>query len=185
VDHRDVSDDEGLDLGPYRRVLRPGFRCAGRVVILLAQHRLRIRRGNVGRRAALPDGRDYVVFRETTCDGGSLEGTVTLAVWFRLRGIGPGARIRRFLFERESIINTILYAGFEGYRVKLWMVDPATSDYAGLYAWHGRAEAEEYARYIATVLRPLSVEGSVGYEIADVHLDAHLAETGATVRLAR
>jgi hypothetical protein len=179
-----VEIERSRDLGPYHRVLRPGFRCAGRVVALLVRHRLRIRHGNVGARLRLPDGRSYMVFRETTCDGGSLDGTVTLAVWFHLRGIPPGARARRWLFERESILNTILYAGFEGYRVKLWMVDPATGDYAGLYAWHGHDEAAAYARYIATVLRPLSVVGSVGYEIVDLPLDEHLERTGATIRLA-
>ncbi len=172
------------DLGPYRKVLVPGARCAGRVLRLLTTHRLHRRPGNVGRGARLPDGREYVVFRETTCDRGSLDGTVTLAVWFHLRGIPPGARLRRFLFERESILNTILYAGFEGYRIKLWMVDPATSDYAGLYVWNGHDHAADYARYIVTVLRPLSVRGSVGYELVDIRLDEHLAVSGATVRLA-
>ena len=171
------------DLGPYRHVLIPGFRCAVRVIGLLTKHQLRIRLGNRGARARLPDGRELTVFRETTCDGGSLDGTVTLAVWFRLRAIPAGARLRRHLFERESILNSIIYAGFEGYRVKLWMVDPATSDYAGLYAWQGREAAASYARYIATVLRPLSDPGSVGYAIVDASLDEYLDESGGTVRL--
>ena len=148
---------------------------------LVARHRLRIRDANLGRRVALPDGRGFVVFRETTRDGGELDGTVTLAVWFHLRGIPAGARLRRFLFERESILNTILYAGFDGYRVKLWLVDPSASDYAGLYAWRDRDSAERYARYIVTVLRPLSVHGSVGYDILDVRLDEHLAGSGVVL----
>jgi hypothetical protein len=172
------------DLGHYRHVLLPGFRCAAQVLRLMARHRLQIRNGNVGKPVRLPDSREFVVFRETTCDGGDLEGTVTLAVWFHLRGVPGGARLRRFLFERESILNTILYAGFAGYRVKLWMVDPVTSDYAGLYAWRDRESASAYARYIATVLRPLSRPGSVGYEIVEVRLDEHLAATSSPVQLA-
>jgi hypothetical protein len=171
------------DLGPYRHVLLPGFRCAAEVLRLLAQHRLQIRHGNVGQPVHLPDGREFEVFRETACDGGDLEGTVTLAVWFHLRGVPGGARVRRFLFERESILNTILYAGFAGYRVKLWMVAPVSSDYAGLYAWRDRESASAYARYIATVLRPLSRPGSVGYEIVETRLDEHLAATSSPVRL--
>jgi hypothetical protein len=101
---------------------------------------------------------------------------VTLAVWFRLRAVPPGAWFRRWLFERESILNTLLYAGVEGYRVKLWMVDPRSSDYAGLYQWAGAASAARYARYITSVLRPLSVPGSVGFQVVpDVSLAAYLA----------
>ena len=131
---------------PERSVLDDVWRCAARVVVLFARGRLHLRRGNVGASAQLPDGRGFVVFRETTCDRGELEDTVTLAVWFHLRFVPAGARIRRFVFERESILNTLLYAGFDGYRVKLWMVDPTTSDYAGLYAWGTRETAERYAR---------------------------------------
>jgi hypothetical protein len=164
-------------------VLVDACRCAGRVLVLLTRRRLHLRRGNVGASAQLPDRRRFVVFRETTCDRGDLEGSVTLAVWFHLRFVPAGGRLRRFVFERESILNTLLYAGFEGYRVKLWMVDPATSDYAGLYAWSTHESAERYASYITAVLRPLSVAGSVGYEIRTERLDAYLAKTGSAVRL--
>jgi len=92
---------------------------------------------------------------------------VTLAVRFHLRGVPSGSRLRRFLFERESILNTVLFAGFSGYLVKLWMVDPESADYAGLYLWSGTDSADRYARYITAALRPLSIAGSVGYEIID------------------
>jgi hypothetical protein len=166
-----------------RGVVVAACRCAVRVVVLIAHRCLHLRRGNVGATAELPDGRRFVVFRETTCDQGALDDSVTLAVWFHLRFVPAGGRFRRFLFERESILNTLLYAGFDGYRVKLWMVDPATSDYAGLYAWSDAELAERYARYITAVLRPLSVAGSVGYEIRSERLDRYLAATGSAVRL--
>ncbi len=92
-------------------------------------------------------------------------GQVTLAVWFHLRGMPAGSRVRRYLFERLCLANTLLFAGFEGFRGKLWMVDPRTADYAGLYSWRSAAEAEVYARYIVGVLSPLSVKGSVGYQV--------------------
>jgi len=84
-------------------------------------------------------------------------------VWFRLRAIPPGARIRRWLFERLCILNTVLFAGFEGYLLKLWMVNPMTSDYAGLYSWESADTADRYGTYITAILRPLSQPGSVGY----------------------
>jgi len=47
--------------------------------------------------------------------------------------------------------------GFPGFRVKLWMVDPATKSYLG-------------------VLEPVSVPGSVWYELADRELGSFLAD---------
>ncbi len=102
---------------------------------------------------------------------------VTLAVWFRLRWVPPGARFRQYLFERESILNTLMFAGFPGYQVKLWMVDRASSDYAGVYTWSGRDAAEKYARYVTSVIRPLAVLGTVGYEVSD-QTDLHAFATG-------
>jgi hypothetical protein len=46
------------------------------------------------------------------------------------------------------------------------MVDPASSDYAGLYSWESAEKAERYGRYITTILRPLSCPGSVGYRVS-------------------
>ncbi len=120
------------------------------------------------------------MFRESICDGDSGSEEVTLAVWFHLWGIPVGSRVRRFLFERLCLVNTFLFAGFAGYRVKLWMVDPDSADYAGLYSWHSAAEAEIYARYIVGILKPLSRAGSVGYEIIpDVGLDHWFSSHGA------
>jgi hypothetical protein len=86
--------------------------------------------------------------------------------------------VRRYLFERESILNTLLFAGFPGYRVKLWMVDPDTADYAGLYLWEGRDRAQRYATYITAVLGPLSVRGSVGCALLDSSVFAQALEAG-------
>ena len=152
--------------------LRVAAGCAVCVVKLLMARRLHIRRDRLGAEVSIPDGRRFIVFRDTSRDGPEPLRPVTLAVWFRLRSVPRGARIRRWLFERESILNTMIFAGFDGYLVKLWMVDPHTSDYAGLYTWASAAEAERYASYITSVLRPLSTPGSVGYEVvADKALD--------------
>jgi hypothetical protein len=142
-------------------------RCATRTVALLARRRLHIDRSSPGATVALADGRAFTVFRDTSCDVDWAEDEVRLLVWFHLRGTSPSSRCRAWTFERESILNTLLYAGFAGYRRKLWMVDRSSGDYAGLYAWCGRSAAETYARYITAVLRPLSVAGSVGSTFLD------------------
>jgi len=146
-------------------LLRDATKCAVRVFRLLAGRRLHLRTARIGSRVSLPDGRVFVVFRESTCDGSTNGRPVTLAVWFHLKFIPSGARVRRWLFERLCILNTVLFAGFDGYLVKLWMVDPFTSDYAGLYSWASSEEAERYGSYITAVLRPLSRPGTVGFRV--------------------
>jgi hypothetical protein len=59
--------------------------------------------------------------------------------------------------------------------VKLWMVDPQTADYAGLYSWRSAEEAETYGRYITSVLRPLSRRGSIGYRVLPNTLEDYLS----------
>ncbi len=146
--------------------------CVGRTVELLLNRRLHLRRSRIGTSATLPDGRTFIVFRESISDGDSRSEQVTLAVWFHLRGIPSGSRVRRFLFERLCLVNTMLFAGFAGYFVKLWMVNPDTADYAGLYSWRSVEEADVYARYIVSVLTPVSLRGSVGYQILpNIELD--------------
>lgn len=115
------------------------------------------------------------MFRESSCES-TAHDPVVLAVWFHLKWLPARARVRQWLFERLSMINTLLFAGFAGFRVKLWMVDHQTSDYAGLYLWNGRSEAEIYGRYITALLRPLSRPGSVGFDILDGQtLDVYFA----------
>jgi hypothetical protein len=138
--------------------------CAKRTFELLFHKKLHLRRERIGAVATLPDGRAFTVFRESIRDDAGPSRT-TLAVWFHLRGIPAGSRVRRFLFERLCLANTLLFAGFDGYRVKLWMVDPKTADYAGLYQWRSDEEAEDYGRYIVGILSPLSTRGSVGYQV--------------------
>ena len=151
---------------PSRRaVASQAAHCAVRCGRLLIGRRLHLRDSRVGSRVPLPDGRVYAVFRESTCDQPTSGTPVMLAVWFHLRGVPPGARVRRWLFERLCIVNTLLFAGFDGYLVKLWMVNPATSDYAGLYSWASPSEAETYGRYITAILHPLSQQDSVGFRV--------------------
>jgi hypothetical protein len=159
--------EEAPTSGPH--VLAEMARCARRVGTMLVRRQLHRRRDRLGSSVRLPDGRRFSIFRDTYAGppGGpplrSANGDeVTIVVWFHLRAVPSGSRVRRYVFERESILNTLLFAGFPGYLVKLWMVDPATGDYAGLYLWEGRDDAHRYAGYITAVLRPLSVPGSVG-----------------------
>ncbi len=112
-------------------IFRDALRCSGRAVRLLVGRHLHVPNTRVGSEAVFPDGRAFVVFRESTCDVATAGRPVTLLVWFHLRAIPPGARFRRWLFERLCILNTLRFAGFPGYLVKCWMVNPRPADYAG------------------------------------------------------
>ena len=147
--------------------LRLALHCVRRVIGLLARHELHLHHDRLGETVHTPDGRPFVVYRESSCSEPCDGEPITMAMWFHLRWMPPGARLRAYLFERESIFNTILYAGFEGYRTKLWTFNHATNDYAGFYTWRGRDEAERYARYAMAMLGPISVPGSLGYAITD------------------
>jgi hypothetical protein len=138
---------------------------AWRVLALLARRRLHLPRGRLGTWVTLADGRRFLVFRESVCDEARSPAPAVVVVWFRLRLVPPGARVRRWLFERLCLVNTLLFAGYDGFSVKLWMVDPATSDYAGLYTWGNDEDARRYVTYITSILTPLSVAGSVGGQV--------------------
>jgi hypothetical protein len=154
-------------LDSRRAVFVAAVRCVGRVAQLLARRELHLHRGRVGATVEVDDGRRFVVYRESSSSAPDDHELLALAMWFRLRWVPPGARARAFLFERESILNTVLYAGFDGYRTKLWTVNHETNDYAGFYTWHGREQAERYTRYAMKMLRQLAVPGSLGCHVDD------------------
>ena len=87
---------------------------------------------------------------------------------FALEGFRPERRQLHRLVRVVCIVTTPFFAGLAGFRSKLWMVDPATGDFAGLYEWDDAESAEAYARGLAKVLRAISAPGSVSYEVAEV-----------------
>lgn len=137
---------------------------------------LRLRRARLGTAYDLGSRGTYVVFRETVSTGGTAgEPPVVLVVGFRLRVIGTSSPAHR-LFQRCCILTTPFWSGFAGFRVKLWMVDPDTEDYLGIYEWRGREQAQFYVDALVRVLRPLSVSGSVWYEILEEPFEGYLSD---------
>ena len=110
----------------------------------------------------MSDGRTYVPFRETTVETPRPATAVptVLQPRFRLRGVGrrPDG-LRHRLFRRCCIVTTPFFVGVGGFRSKLWMYDPATGDYAGLYDWDDPRRARAYAEGLGAVLRIVSVPG--------------------------
>jgi hypothetical protein len=136
---------------------------------------LRLRRARRGTAYDLGSRGTFVVFRETVSSGSTTsEPPVVLVVGFRLRVIGSSPAAHR-LFQRCCILTTPFWSGFAGFRVKLWMVDPETKNYLGIYEWYGREQAHAYVDALVRVLRPLCVPGSVWYEIHDEPFEQFLS----------
>ena len=122
----------------------------------------------LGRPLTMSDGRTYVPFRHTRKTESSWSRSGTPAVLqprFRLPFFAPHRRRLHSLFRVVCIVTTPCFVGVRGFRSKLWMVDPETGDFAGLYEWDDAPTAPAYGEGLSKVLRLLSVRGSVSYEL--------------------
>jgi hypothetical protein len=116
----------------------------------------------------MSDGRTYVPFRHTrkaATRWATASDPAVLQPRFALRVMCPARHRVHALFRVVCIVTTPFFVGLPGFRSKLWMVDPATGDFAGLYEWDDEPTARAYAEGLCKVLRLLSVPGSVSYEV--------------------
>ena len=153
-------------------------RCIARSVEILARRRIHMPRSHVGEQLYFADGTVARVYRETVVDRPPAAEPTVLVVAFRLRGVrGVG----HDLFRLESMLNTPLFVGFDGFVSKLWLAHDGRGTYRGLYDWDGARLAEAYARALWRVLALVSVRGSIRYHvIPDRHRD-ELLQDPATV----
>src|SRR6476620_11555869 len=122
----------------------------------------------LGRPLKMSDGRTYVPFRHTRKTASTWSTSAPPAVLqprFRLPFFAPRRRWLHALFRVVCIVTTPFFVGLPGFRSKLWMVDPDSGDFAGLYEWDDAPTARAYAEGLSKVLRLLSVRGSVSYEL--------------------
>ncbi len=153
--------EEQLPLA-YGAALRALTACFASTARLLWQRWIHLPAGRVGMRLRFADGTSARVFRETVVDRGTTLDPCVLVVEFRLRAVrGRGHAV----FRRESLLNTLLFAGFPGLVSKLWLADDERGRYRGLYEWDGPKPAENYARALWRVLALVSVRGSVHYVV--------------------
>lgn len=162
-------------------ILRLAMHSSVRFVRLIADGCMRLNRESVGRRYEV-DGTyeafTYEVFRDTECDDGTASPPTVLIVGFRLRWIGSN-ELLHWAFQRICILTTPFWSGFPGFRVKLWMVDPQSKDYLGIYEWAGAENAQRYVDWLVNILLPLSTKGSVWFELRtrqglDTYLTNHM-----------
>jgi hypothetical protein len=165
---RDQSPREGLGAaawadGPplaYPAALRALVGCAVRVAVLLCRRRMHLPARWVRTRLRFADGTSALVYRETVIDYGAITSRCVLVVTFTLRGVrGWGHAV----FRAESLLNTVLFAGFPGLVSKLWLASDSRGRYRGVYEWDGPQRADQYARALWRVLALVSVPGSIHY----------------------
>jgi hypothetical protein len=186
-----MSDHEPVGISQYQAASEalpaPGPRILARAYAasaattagLLLRHRLRLPSEHVGLHLRFADGESTSrVYRETVKVGGEPTEPTLLVVSFRLRLLGRN-RFLHALFRAESILNTPLFAGFAGFRSKLWITDLRTGLYRGVYQWDDPVTARGYAAAITALLRLLSEPGTVRAHIdAGVRRDEYLRDPG-------
>ncbi|GAA2864857.1 hypothetical protein GCM10010472_22720 [Pseudonocardia halophobica] len=122
--------------------------------------------GLIGRRLRSDDGSRSTVFRETALRGRPPSDPVVLVVRFRLRWVGR-SRWAHAVFRATCGLSTPLFAGFPGFVTKLWLADPWTGVYRGVYEWDGAERAEWYAARLTRVLALVSVRGSISHVVVE------------------
>jgi hypothetical protein len=135
----------------------------------------------VGVRLRFQDGTSPFVFRETARRETSTDDPAVIVIQFRLAFLGSNRSLHAG-FRRECILHTPLFAGFPGFRSKLWADDVGTGVYAGIYEWQRADLASHYAERMVSLLTPFSNRGTARYHVIEGrHRDDFLSspqETG-------
>lgn len=153
------------------------FRSIFKFLALTAEGRTELRSERVGEVYTTDRGGKYSIFRETRSRDGTVDTPAVLVCGFRFRWFNSN-RVLHWTFRRVCIISSPIWAGFPGYRVKLWMIDFQTKDYLGIYEWAGEKNGRAYADWLVLLLRRISTRGSVWYQLyprmsLSTYLNAH------------
>jgi len=130
---------------------------------LLAFNYLSLRKDRIGNVYNIKQADQYAVFRETVNKTSIKEMPVVLVVGFRLKFISSNPFLH-WLFQRICILTTPFWSGFRGFGIKLWMVDPESKNYFGIYEWLGEQNARTYVDFLTPILYFFSVKNSVWHK---------------------
>jgi hypothetical protein len=125
---------------------------------------IHLRKDRLGQIFQVENKGKFKIFRETVNLEEINESPVVLVVGFRLKIIGSN-RALHWLFQRICILTTPFWAGFRDFHTKLWMVDPKTKNYLGIYQWFGEQNTQNYLDFLIPVLSFFSVKNSIWYKI--------------------
>ena len=154
-------------------------------VRMATHHRLTRPLDHVGAMLSFRDGTTSRVFRETRVVDAAAADPVLLVIRFRLAFLDDLGPLHAG-FRRECLIHTPLFAGFRGFRSKLWLEDADTRIYRGVYQWDGEKDAAGYAARMVGLLAPFSNRGTArshvvpGLTRSDYLLDPDVTTGGAS-----
>jgi len=135
---------------------------------------LRLRKDRLGNIYRISEAGRFKIFRETVSRKEISEKPVVLVVGFRLKLIKSNPTFH-WLFQRVCILTTPFWSGFRGFKVKLWMVDPDTKNYLGIYQWLGEPNTKNYIDFLTPVLQFFSLKNSIWHKIyPNTKLDDYL-----------
>jgi hypothetical protein len=121
------------------------------------------RRWWTSRTACAPGVDSSRAFRETLRRAPTLDPAL-LVIQFRLSALGSN-RWAHAAFRRECVLHTPLFAGFPGFRSKLWADDVTTGVYRGIYEWDGAEAARAYATRMVGLLAPFSNADTARFQV--------------------
>lgn len=145
-------------------VIKPAAKSVAEFSRLAMNGSLRLEKDRLGKLYRIEGKGEYEVFRETMSTEKVNQKPVVLVVGFRLKVLRSN-QLLHWLFQRVCIFTTPFWSGFTGFHIKLWMVDPRSKNYLGIYDWYGKSNAANYVNTLEKVLAPLSVPGSVWHQI--------------------
>ena len=153
-------------------------RCVREWARLVAHRQLAYPKALVGGQLRFGEDDASWVFRETSRPGATMSEPVLLVIQFRLAFLGSSPLLHA-AFRRECVLHTPLFAGFPGFRSKLWIDDERTGIYRGVYEWDGAAAAHHYAARMVGLLSPFSTRDTASYQVLEgVRRDAFLRGHG-------
>ncbi|MFI5049424.1 MAG: hypothetical protein ACHQEA_06110 [Gaiellales bacterium] len=135
---------------------------------------------NVGATLVFADGTTSRVFRETRLLDAATAHPTVLVIAFRLAFLDDLAPLHTG-FRHECLIHTPLFAGFRGFRSKLWLDDRRTRVYRGVYQWDGADDAVAYAGRMVGLLAPFSNRGTArSHVVPGMTRETYLQDPDAT-----
>lgn len=134
-----------------------------------------LRKDRMGELYNMESRGQFRVFRESVGKIDCPDEPITLVFGFRLK-IFSSVPILHWIFQKICIITTPFWSGFEGFKVKLWLIDPETKNYLGIYDWRGKPLARKYIDFLTPLLKLASVKGSVWHKIHDIGYEEFLRE---------
>ena len=153
---------------------------AGAWARMARRHQLIQPSEHLGAKLAFADGTTSSVFRETRTVGTTTEEPTLLVIRFRLALLDDLVPLH-LGFRHECVLHTPLFAGFPGFRAKLWLDDRDTRMYRGVYQWGGFEPAVAYAGRMVGLLAPFSTRDTARFHaVRGLRLSEYLSDPDAT-----